>query len=433
MDERPDRSLHRRSIPLRDGVVEISLLWCARSVSGVLTYGGTAETFTVVASITDSIDSQVYTDEVTVTVSDNTLTLADGIAASYSYEYSATPTDLAVTLVSNKYTDADIAWSSSAPEIVSVSNGALTINEIGTATITAKVTDNLSVTSVITATYDTPTSIAIDTDVSKGIASGKSENFSATITGAGGASGKLDPALTVTWTATEGSFDGSTYTASAVDTTTSSAVTATVDGYNSVTTNTTFNITADPTVEIDGLETLEFTYGTDTTHTRTAQQYNTTEAITWSVTSGDAVSVVEATGVVTIANAETAVVTATCDGATDTITINVEVVTSTIAITNDAISDGAIDTNIGLNLTFTATIDAETTKSDLQWSISTDSTLATLTTNDDGSVTVAAISVGTETLTVTDSVSGETDSITINIAANGITTPDYNVDEGGIF
>ena len=303
---------------------------------------------------------------------------------------------LTATIQPGNATAKDIYWSSSDPNIASVSaSGVVTAKAVGTATITAYASNGLSASCTITVSNPivSVTGVSLN-ETSMSMTIGDTQTLVATVT----PSDATDKS--VTWSSNNTSV--ATVSSSGL-VTAKSAGTATItattnDGGKKASCVVTVSA---PTVSVTGVElnesSMTMTVGDTQTLVATVTPSNATnKSVTWS-SNNTSVATVSSSGLVTAKSAGTATITVTTNDGGKKATCSVTVSAATVSVTGVSLDKTSMSMTVGDTQTLTATITpSNATNKSVSWS-SNNTSIATVSSY--GVVTAKA--AGTATITVT--------------------------------
>ncbi|MFI3213236.1 MAG: Ig-like domain-containing protein [Eubacteriales bacterium] len=328
---------------------------------------------------------------------------------------------LTATVSPDNATNKNVEWTTSDSTIASVSNGVVTANSAGTATITVT-TEEGSVTATCTVTVSAveDTTVAVTSvSLSSNTLSldvGKTSTLTTTVSPSGATNSS------VSWSSSDeavASVSGGTVTAIAAGKATITATTT--DGNKTATCEVT--VTA-ANVSVTGVtlssSSVSLAVDGTSTLTPTIEPSNATNTgVTWS-SSSTSVATVSSSGAVTGVAAGTATITATTSDGSKTATCTVTVTAATVSVTGVTLSSSSLSVAVGGTSTLTATI-APTTATDtsVTWSSSSTSVASVSAT---GVVTGVATGTATITVTTTDGSKTATCAVTVTSSASSDTT-----------
>ncbi|MCR5203473.1 MAG: Ig domain-containing protein, partial [Lachnospiraceae bacterium] len=310
-------------------------------------------------------------------------------------------TTLAFNILPSNASNKSVTWTSSNTSVATVSGGKITAVGEGTATITAKTSNNKTSTCLVTVSKSNIEARSVSLDkTSLALIEGGTATLKATVQPSN-ASDK-----SISWTSSNTSValvSGGEVIAVGEGTAT---ITATTSNGKKATCSVTVS---KATVAVTGVSlnenTLPLAIGSSATLTATVAPSNATnKTLTWT-SSNTSVATVTSSGKVTGVTAGTATITVkTNNGKTDTCTVTV----SPVAPTSVSLNKTSLNLNVGNSETLTATISpSNATDKTLTWT-SSNTSVATVSSN--GKVTVVA--VGNAVITVKTS-NGKTASCSI--------------------
>ena len=393
-----------------------SLSWSSSnpSVARVDAYGTVIAVSPGTATITVRAHSNVYA-TCQVTVKSRTISVTGVSLNRSSLTINKGETsNLTATVSPSNATNKDVTWTSNNSDVASVaSDGTITANKVGSATITVKTADGgKTATCSITVKSVPVTSVTLSPS-SLSMTVGETTWLTATVSPSN-ASNK-----DVTWTSSNTSVatvssDGEV-TAKKVGTATITA--KTTDGGKTATCSVTVKAS---TVSVTGVSlntsSLTLQVGKTASLVATVSPSNATnKEVIWTV-GNTSVASVTSSGLVTAKKVGTTVVTVKTSDGGKTATCTVTVKSSTVSVTGVAISPSSLSLTAGDTYELTPTVSpSNATNKAVTWS-SSNTSVATV--SSDGTVT--AKSAGSATITCTTSDGGKTATCSVTVKAGTV-------------
>ncbi len=393
-----------------------SLSWSSSnpSVARVDAYGTVIAVSPGTATITVRAHSNVYA-TCQVTVKSRTISVTGVSLNRSSLTINKGETSqLTATVSPSNATNKDVTWTSNNPDVASVaSDGTITANKVGSATITVKTADGgKTATCSITVKSVPVTSVTLSPS-SLSMTEGETSWLTATVSPSNASNKDVTWSSNNTSVATVSS-DGEV-TAKKAGTATITAKTA--DGGKTATCSVTVKAS---TVSVTGVSlntsSLTLQVGKTASLVATVSPSNATnKGVIWTV-GNTSVASVTSSGLVTANKVGTTVVTVKTSDGGKTATCTVTVKSSTVSVTGVAISPTSLSLTAGDTYDLTPTVSpSNATNKAVTWS-SSNTSVATV--SSDGTVT--AKSAGSATITCTTSDGGKTATCSVTVKAGTV-------------